>query len=75
MLPSPVKWSSCLNQETIYPQICSVYKQKQSKTVLNKCVSDCIFFYVRGQQRLDFFLTGDSIIIDYGLVFWPEVTV
>ncbi len=29
-------------------------------------------FDVRGQQEKDVF-TGGSIIIDYGLIFWPEV--
>ncbi len=28
-------------------------------------------FDVRGQKGMDFF-TGVSIIMDYGLIFWPE---
>ncbi len=31
-------------------------------------------FDVRGQKGMDFF-TGGSVIMDYGLVFWPEATV
>ncbi len=31
-------------------------------------------FDVREQQEMDFF-TGGSIIMDYGLVFWPEAMV
>ncbi len=31
-------------------------------------------FDVKGQQEMDFF-TGGSAIMDYGLIFWPEVTV
>ncbi len=31
-------------------------------------------FEVRGQQGMDFF-TGESIIMDYGLEFWPETMV
>jgi len=29
---------------------------------------------VRGQQRKDFF-NGGSVIVDYGLIFWPEAAV
>ncbi len=43
----------------------------QAKAVLNKYVGE---FEVRGQQRVDFF-TGGSIIMDYGPIFCPEVTV
>ncbi len=31
-------------------------------------------FDVRGQQGMDF-ITGGSIVMDYGLIFCPEVTV
>ncbi len=31
-------------------------------------------FDVRGQQGMDVF-TGGSVIMDYGCIFWPEVTV
>ncbi len=30
-------------------------------------------FDVGGQQKMDFF-TGGSVIMDYGLIFWPEAT-
>ncbi len=42
----------------------SIYKQKQSKTVLNKYVGD-----VRRQQGMDILLTGGSIIMDYEWYF------
>ncbi len=31
-------------------------------------------FDLRGQQGMDFYTSG-RIIMDYGQVFWPEVTV
>ncbi len=31
-------------------------------------------FYMRGQQEIDFFIRG-SVIMHYGLVFWPETIV
>ncbi len=43
----------------------------QAKTALNKYVAG---FCCERQQEMDFF-TGGSIIMDYGLVFWPEVMV
>ncbi len=46
---SPVKKSSGLNQNRNMHRLSTVYKWKQSKTVLNKNVVD---FYVRGQQGL-----------------------
>ncbi len=33
-----------------------------------------INFDVRGQQGMSF-LTGGSVIMDYGLIFWPEAMV
>ncbi len=47
----------------------TVYKQKQSKIVLNKYVGG---FDVRQQQENDFII-GVNITIDYGLVFQPEL--
>ncbi len=44
----------------------SVYKPKDSKTVLNYVGGD---FDVRDQQEMDFF-TVRSIILDYVLVMW-----
>ncbi len=42
------------------------------QTVLIKYVN--MDFDVRKQHKIDFF-TERSIIMDYGLIFWPEVTV
>ncbi len=36
-------------------------------------ISRLVDFDVRGQQGMDFF-TGGCIIMDYGLLFCPEVT-
>ncbi len=44
----------------------TVYKPKQSKQI-------CWWILVRGQQRIDLF-SGGIVIMDYRLVFWPEVT-
>ncbi len=44
----------------------------QVKTVQKSCHM-WVNFDVRGQQGMDF-ITGGSVIMDYGLVFWPEVT-
>ncbi len=27
------------------------------------------------EDKIDFYFTGGSIILDYGLVFWPEATI
>ncbi len=51
----------------------TVYKQKQDETVLNKYVSVryyIIYFGVRGQQGIYFFIKGSV-----ELIFWPEATV
>ncbi len=50
----------------------TIYKSKQSSAFLYKYV--CIDFDVTGQQRMDFFTEG-SVIMNYRLVFWPEVMV
>ncbi len=45
----------------------------QAKSVQNSLNTNMLVdFDVRGQQEKDVF-TGGSIIIDYGLIFWPEV--
>ncbi len=43
----------------------TIYKQKLFKTNM------WVDFDVRGQE-MDFTITGGSVIMDYGLVFWPE---
>ncbi len=69
-LLSPVKKSSCLNQERNMHRSSTVFKQKESRTVLDKLVD----FDVRGQQEMDF-VTRRNVIIDYGLwYFWPVAT-
>ncbi len=42
------------------------------KTVQNGSKQTSVDFDVKGQQGMDFF-TGGNIIMDYGLVFWPEL--
>ncbi len=51
----------------------AIHKQKLSKTILNK-YSMPMDFDVRGQQGMDYF-TGGSVIMVYGLIFWPEAKV
>ncbi len=70
ILISPVKKSSCLSQERNIHILSSVYKQTQSKTV-----EKYIFLLIindKSQQEINFF-SGGSVIMDYGLVFCPEV--
>ncbi len=55
--------SSESEYKTIYISS-TIYKRKQSKTVLNKYIND---FDVREKQEIAFF-TGESNIMDYGLV-------
>ncbi len=67
---SLVKRSFCLNQERNLHRSSPVYKRKQSKTSQNT--------YVGGfwcERKLRRFFTKGSVIINYELIFWPEVTV
>ncbi len=66
---SAVKRLSCLNQERNMHRSSIVYKWKLSKTILNKYVGG--FWCGKATD----FITGGRIIIDYGLVFWPEAMV
>ncbi len=52
----------------------TVYKRKQFRTVLNKYVVGFWCERLNRGQGMDF-LTRGSVIMDYGLVFWPEVMV
>ncbi len=67
MLLSLVKKSARLNQERNMHKSNTLYMQKQSRTVVDKCGFD-----LRGQQGMDL-SSGGSLIMDYGL-FWPEAT-
>ncbi len=55
-----------------YAQIKTIYKRKLSKRGINKYVG--LGFGLRGEQGMDFF-TRRSVIVNYGLVLWPEVMV
>ncbi len=55
---------SCMIQEKNMYRSSTVYKQKQFWT-------NTVDINVRGQQVMDLF-TGGNVIMDYGLVFWPE---
>ncbi len=47
----------------------TIYKRRQSKTVLNKYI---LISNVWEKQGINFF-TGGSIFMEYGLMFWSEV--
>ncbi len=71
ILLSPIKQSSHLNLERNMHRSSTVYKWKQSKIVLNKYVSG---FWCERTTGAELFSAGGSVIMDYGLLFWPEAT-
>ncbi len=48
------------------------YRQQQPKTVLQYI---SVYFGVQRGQKVTDFVTVESFIMDYGLLFWPETTV
>ncbi len=45
--------------------MCTIYRQEQSKTVLNVLVD----FWMCADNR------GMSVIMNYGVIFWPEAMI
>ncbi len=70
ILLSSVKKSSCLNQERNMHRSSTVYKWKQNGS---KQMCRWILMWENNSQWS--FLTEGSAIMDYGLVFCPEVTI
>ncbi len=58
-------------KKVVSPEYAQIKDRLQFKTALNKYVSGS---WCERQQEKDFF-TGESVIMDYGLIFWPEATV